>query len=173
MRTAVPLVRRLDPNETGTIELEFDVPAQADDAAPPVFIGVRLKGADPTAVADAADGLRRANISAEIHLYRIQESGTTTIRLERSQRIGYGQIEPRALSEDGLVPGLSAIDADFSTMQQAGLLAEGTVYQELDFAYTPNLPAGRYRTAIRFVQNREALFASDAELLVAYTAKGK
>lgn len=173
MRTAVPLVRRLDPNETGTIELEFDVPAQVDDATPPVFIGVRLTGNDPTAVANAADGLRRANISTEVHLYRIQESGATTVRLERSQWVSRSEVESVALAEDGLVPGLSATDADFSTMQQAGLLAGGTVYQELDFAYTPNLPAGHYRVAIRFVQNREALFAEDAELLVAYTAKGK
>ena len=36
MRTAVPLVRRLDPNETGTLELDFDVPAQADDDTPPI-----------------------------------------------------------------------------------------------------------------------------------------
>jgi hypothetical protein len=173
MRTAVPLVRRLDPNETGTIELDFDVPAQADDDTPPLFIGVRVTGNDPTAVADVADGLRRTDVSAEVHLYRLQDSGPVAVALESSRRIGRGEEEPVTLAADGLVPGLIAIDADFSTMQAAGLLTAGAVYQELAFAYIPNLPAGRYRASIRLVQNREALLAAKAELLIAYTAKGK
>ena len=173
MRTAVPLVRRLDPNETGTVELEFDVPAQADDDTPPLFIGVRVTGNDPTAVADVADGLRRADVSAEVHLYRLQDSGPVAVALESSRRVERGEEESITLAADGLVPGLIAIDADFSTMQAAGLLAAGAVYQELAFAYVPNLPAGRYRASIRLVQNREALLAAKAELLIAYTAKGK
>ncbi|KAF1717142.1 hypothetical protein CSC74_08160 [Pseudoxanthomonas yeongjuensis] len=173
MRTAVPLVRRLDPNETGPIELEFDVPAQPDDDAPPVFIGVRVTGDDSTAVFDAADRLRRADISAEVRLYRVQESGPVEVGLQRSQRVGRGEEEPVALSADGLAPRLFAFNADFSTMQAAGLLSEGAAYRELAFAYTPSIPAGRYRVAIRFGQNREALRAEEAELLVAYTAKGK
>lgn len=173
MRNPVPLVRRLDPNETGPIELEFDVPAQPDDDAPPVFIGVRVTGDDSTAVFDAADRLRRADVSAEMHLYRVQESGPVEVGLQRSQRVGRGEEAPVALSADGLAPQLFAFNADFSTMQAAGLLSEGVVYRELAFAYTPSIPAGRYRVAIRFGQNREALRAEEAELLVAYTAKGK
>ena len=52
MRTAVPLVRKLDPNQTGPIELEFDVPAWADNPAPPLFIGVRLTNVDPVAASE-------------------------------------------------------------------------------------------------------------------------
>ena len=173
MRTAVPLVRRLDPNETGTLELDFDVPAQADDDTPPLFIGVWVTGNDPTAVSDVADGLRRAEVSAEVHLYRLQDSGPVAVALESSRRVGRGEEEPITLAADGLVPGLIAIDADFSSMQAAGLLAAGAVYQELAFAYVSNLPAGRYRASIRLVQNREALLAAKSELLIAYTAKGK
>lgn len=173
MRTAVPLVRRLDPNETGAIELDFDVPAQADDDTPPLFIGVRVTGSDPTAVSDVADGLRRTDVSAEVHLYRLQDSGPVAVTLESSRRVERGEEEPITLAADGLVPGLFALDADFSTMQAAGLLSAGAVYRELAFAYIPSLPSGRYRASIRFVQNREALLAAKAELLIAYTAKGK
>lgn len=173
MRTAVPLVRRLDPNETGTLELDFDVPAQADDDTPPLFIGVRVTGNDPTAVADVADGLRRAEVSAEVHLYRLQESGPVAVGLERVQWIDRSQAESVALSADGLAPELSAADADVSSMRAAGLLSAGAVYKELAFADVSSVPSGRYRVAIRFGQNRQKLSDTNAELLIAYTRKGK
>lgn len=196
MRTAVPLVRKLDPNQTGPIELEFDVPAWAENTAPPLFIGVRLTNVDPaavsdgdsTAVSDAADRLRRAEISAEVHLYRVQGSEQVAVGLQRSQwKTGFGPGEAvvhLAVSADGLVPGLTPADADVSTMEAAGLLPAGSTYREfakykeLEFAYARSVPAGRYRATIRFVQNREALFKEKAELIkseliIAYPRQGK
>lgn len=173
MRTTVPLVRALDPSQTGPIELEFDVPAQQDDDAPPLFIGVRVAGSDLGAVYDAAEELRRADVSAEVHLFRIQASGLVAVELTRSQRVGWGEVERVSIGADGLVPELGAMDADFSSMQAAGLLPVGVEHRELAFAYTPNLPSGRYRVAVRLAQNREALLAAKAELLIAYIAKGK
>ena len=196
MRTAVPLVRRLDPNETGTIELEFDVPAWADNPAPPLFIGVRLTNVDPaapsdgdsTAVSDAADRLRRADVSAEVHLYRIQGADHIPVGLRYSQwKTGFGPgdaVVHLAVPANGLVPGLSPADADVGTMEAAGLLPPGSTYREdakyseLDFAYVPSVPSGRYRATIRFVQNREALFKENAaliksELIIAYPRQGK
>lgn len=176
MRTAVPLVRRLDPNETGPIELEFDVPAQADDPAPPIFIGVRVKGDNPTAAADAADRLQEANISAEVHLYRIQESKLVSVALKRFEwRAGPNSLEFVTLADDGLVPTLSSTNADFSTMEAAGLitLADLYVYKELEFAGASNVSSGRYQVVIRFAGNSKALFNENAELLIAYTHKSK
>lgn len=198
MRTAVPLIRRLDQNEigTGTIELEFDVPAWADNPAPPLFIGVRLTNVDPTAASDgdstavseAADRLRSADISAEVHLYRIQEPGQVEIRLQRSQwKTGFGPGEAvvnLAVPANGLVPGLTPNDADVSTMEAAGLLLPGSTYREfakyreLEFAYAQSVPLGRYRATIHFVQNWEALFKENpqrikSELIIAYPSQGK
>lgn len=196
MRTTAPLVRKLDPNQTGSIELEFDVPAWADNPAPPLFIGVRLINVDPaaasdgdsTAVSDAADRLRAADVSAEVHLYRIRESGQIAVGLERSQwKAGFGPGEPvvpLAVPADGLVPGLTPAEADTSTMEAAGLLPPGSTYKEfakyreLEFAYARSVPSGRYRATIRFVQNREALFEENArliesELIIAYPRRGK
>ena len=196
MRTAVPLVRRLDPNETGAIELEFDVPAWGDNPAPPFFMGLRLTNVDPaalsngdsTAVADAADRLRRADISAEVHLYSVQQSGQTVVALQRSQwKTGLGPGEAvvtLAVAADGLVPGLTPADADVGTMEAAGLLPPGSTYREfakhreLEFAYVPSLPSGRYRATVRFVRNREALFKENqevirSELIIAYPRQGK
>ena len=172
-RTAAPLVRRLDPNETGTIELEFDVSAWADDDTPPLFIGVRVTGSDPTAVSDVADGLRRADVSAEVHLYRLQELSQIAVALERVEWLEPAKVEFLTLAPDGLVPGLSAADADFSAMQAAGLISPGAVYRELKFAGSPNVPAGRYRAVVRLGPNRKALFDTNSELLIAYTHKGK
>lgn len=196
MRTAVPLVRKLDPNQTGPIELEFDVPAWVDNPAPPLFIGLRLTNVDPaaasdgdsTAVSEAADRLRGADISAEVHLYRIQESGQTAVGLQRSQwKTGFGPGEAvvhLAIPADGLVPGLTPADADVSTMEAAGLLPPGSTYREfakhkeLEFAYVRSVPSGRYRATIRFVRNSEALFKENAELIkseliIAYPRQGK
>ena len=47
------------------------MPALPDDATAPVFVGVRLTGADPTAVSERADKLISAGISVEVHLERI------------------------------------------------------------------------------------------------------
>ena len=171
MRTAVPLVRRLDP-ETGTIELEFDVPAQADDDTPPIFIGVRVTGSDPTEVANISSQLERAGVSANLHLYRIQKQSPVEVVLQRSQWVG-DEVESVTLDNDGLAPELSAFNADFATMEAAGLLSSGAVYRELVFAYMPSLPFGRYRAVIRFGQNKQVLLDTKAELLIAYTHKGK
>lgn len=196
MRTAVPLVRKLDPNQTGPIDLEFDVPAWADNPAPPLFIGVRLTNVDPTApsdgdstaVSDAADRLRRADVSAEVHLYRIQESGQVPVGLKYAQwKTGLGSdvaVVHLAVPASGVVPGLSPADADVGTMEAAGLLPPGSTYRqfakyhELDFAYAPSVPSGRYRATIRFVRNREALFKENvelirSELIIAYPHRGK
>ena len=173
MRTAVPLVRRLDPNETGTIELEFDVPALEEDSAPAIFIGVRVKGADSTKAWDVADRLIDNGISVEVHLYQVQGADTVPVVLERIQRIDRDKTEFLALPASGLVSGLSITTADFSTMQQAGLIATDFEYKELKFAILREAPVGRYRVTIRFVQNAEVLIEENAELLIAYIAKGK
>ena len=173
MRTAVPLVRRLDLNETAAIQLDFDVPAQPDDDTPPLFIGVRVTGNDPTSVSDMADGLGRADVSAEVHLYRLQESSQIAVALERVEWLEPAKVEYVTLAPDGLVPGLSAADADFSSMQAAGLISPGAVYRELKFAGSPGVPAGRYRAVVRLGPNWTALLDTNAELLIAYTHRGK
>lgn len=173
MRTVVPLVRSLTPHDRGPIELEFDVPALPDDASPPVFIGVRLTGVDPTAVSVLADKLIGAGVSAELHLERIEPSGPASVELQRSQRVGVGQQASIPLSADGVAPGLFAFDADGMTMHDAGLSSEQTASRELAFGYNNGVQPGRYRLKLRFDQNAEALFAANAQLLVAYTYKGK
>lgn len=173
MRTTVPLVRPLDPNQTGPIELEFDVPAQQGDNAPPLFIGVRVRGSDSATVYDTADKLIRAGVSAEVHLYRLLESGQVSVALERVEWVEPAQVKFVPLAPDGLVPGLTAADADVASMQAAGLILPGAAYRELKFASAASVPAGRYRAAIRIDQNRQALSGTNAELLIAYTHKGK
>lgn len=173
MRTVVPLVRDLAPHDAGPIEVEFDLPAQADDAEPPIFIGVRLTGHDATAVADAADRLARADVVAVVQLERVQTSGLAKVKLERSQRVGRDQEAPVALAADGVAAGLFAFDADVMTMQEAGLSSDESVSEELAFAYNPSLPAGRYRLSLRIDRNREALIDANAQLLIAYTRKAK
>ncbi|WDS34762.1 hypothetical protein [Pseudoxanthomonas sp.] len=173
MRTVIPLVRRLELTNTGPIELEFDVPALPEDDAPPVFVGVRVSGSDPTAAGDGADRLRAAGVSARVHIFRLDASGATPVTLMRSQMVSPIASESVALSPDGLAPALRDFDADFTTMQEAGLISEGSSYRNLGFAYTPELQAGRYRLVLDFVRHREALVEAKAELVVAYTAKGK
>ena len=173
MRTVVPLVRDLAPHDVGPIELEFDLPAQADDAEPPIFIGVLLTGRDSTAVADAGHRLVRADVGAVVQLERVQSSGSAKVRLERSQRVGRDQEVPVALAADGVAPGLFAFDADPMAMQEAGLSSAETVSKEFAFAYSPSLPAGRYRLSLRIDRHREALIDANAQLLIAYTRKAK
>jgi hypothetical protein len=195
MRTVIPLVRRLEPTDTGPIELEFDVPAWADNPTPPLFIGVRLTNVDPTsafdgdstAVSEAASRLRGAAVSAEVHLYRIQESSRTQVSLQRSEwKSGFGPVEVThsVVPANGLVQRLSPADADILTMEAAGLLPPDSTYRqfakyhELEFAYVSSLPSGRYQATIEFLNHRQALFAENpqlikSELIIAYPQQGK
>ncbi|XHH28132.1 hypothetical protein WIW49_11970 [Xanthomonas euroxanthea] len=168
-----PVGTEFDPHDRGPTELEFDVPALPDDATPPVFIGVRITGVDPTAVSQSADRLISAGVSAELHLERIEPSGPVSVELQRSQRVGVGQQAAIPLSADGMAPGLFAFDADGTTLQDAGLSTEQTASRELAFGYSNAVQPGRYRLKLRFDQNAEALVAANAQLLVAYTYKGK
>ncbi len=195
MRTVIPLVRRLEPTDTGPIELEFDVPAWANNPAPPLFIGVRLTNVDSTsafdgdstAVSEAASRLRGAEVSAEVHLYRIQESSQTEVSLQHSEwKSGYGPatVVDSAVPANGLVQGLTPADADILTMEAAGLLPPDSTYRqfakyhELELAYASSLPSGRYRATVQFVKNREALFKENperirSELIIAYPRQAK
>ncbi|WP_184623782.1 hypothetical protein [Xanthomonas sp. 3058] len=173
MRTAIPLVRSLAQFEDGEVELEFDVPAQSDDANPPVFIGILLTGSDPGAVADIADRLKRADIAAVVRLEHVQPGGSTKVLLECAQRVGRGEEESVALAADGLSPRLFAMDADFATMEQAGLASLEMPSEELAFAYSTSLQAGRYRLKLHITRNAEELAKTNAQLLIAYIHKGK
>jgi hypothetical protein len=173
MRTVIPLVRRLEPTDTGPIELEFDVPVQPDDDAPPLFIGVRISGNDPSVTAEVARHLVEVDVSAQVHLFRLEPSGPVAVTLLRSEWVSRSEDRPVALPSDGLAPELMRWNADFSTMKAAGLLAEDTTYRELAFAAVPNLPTGRYRLVLNLIEHRQALTEANAEVLVAYTAKGK
>ncbi|KQR07765.1 hypothetical protein ASF90_16465 [Xanthomonas sp. Leaf148] len=173
MRTSVPLTRSLPPDDGGGMVLEFDVPAQQDEASPPIFVGVLLTGTDTGAVADVADRLVRADIVAIVHLERIEQAGVTDVVLQRSQRVGREQEVPVAVAVDGIAKGLFALNADVETLAEAGLLPTGMVSEELAFAYSPSLQAGRYRLKLRFDQNWQALLDANARLLIAYTHKAK
>ncbi|MBB5866573.1 hypothetical protein GGR61_004260 [Xanthomonas arboricola] len=155
------------------MELEFDVPAQSDDANPPVFIGILLTGSDPGAVADIADRLKRADIAAVVRLEHVQPGGSTKVLLECAQRVGRGEEESVALAADGLSPRLFAMDADFATMEQAGLASLEMPSEELAFAYSTSLQAGRYRLKLHITRNAEELAKTNAQLLIAYIHKGK
>ncbi|WP_258078361.1 hypothetical protein [Xanthomonas arboricola] len=173
MQTTVPFTRSLLSHDGEKMVLEFDVPAQPDDANPPIFIGVLLTGSDMGAVADAADRLVRADIIAVVHLERIEQAGAVPVELQRSQRVGREQELPVAIAADGIAKGLFALNADVATMASAGLPPTGTVSEELAFAYSTSLQAGRYRLRLRIDQNRQALLDENAQLLVAYTHKAK
>jgi hypothetical protein len=173
MRTEVPLVRSLDPTGPAEIQVEFDLPKQGGDETPPVFIGVRITGADATAVADLADRLVRTDIVAFLQLERIDPSGATKVELQRSQRIDRERDALVPLPADGMAAGLFHFDADVTTMQEAGLFSLTKPERALAFAFSPSLQEGRYRLKLRFDRHREALVEAHAQLLIAYTSKGK
>ena len=173
MRTEVPLVRNLDSTGPAEVQVEFDVPKQGDDEPPPVFIGVRITGEDATALADLADRLVRADIVAFLQLERIDPSGATKVELQRSERIDRERDLLVPLPADGTAAGLFHFDADVTTMQKAGLFSPSKPERELAFAFSPSLQAGHYRLKLRVDRHREALVEAHAQLLIAYTAKGK
>jgi hypothetical protein len=195
MRTVIPLVRRLAPDETGPIELEFEVPAWKDNPAPPLFIGVRLVNVDPasaydgdsTAVSEAARRLQDAGVSAEVHLYRIQGTNQAEVSLRKSEwtsESGPPTVVDSAVPTDGVVKGLTPADADIQTLEAAGLLPADSTYRqfakyhELEFAYASSVPNGRYRATIRFVKGGDALSKENpelirSELIIAYPRQAK
>lgn len=172
-RTAVPLARSLESMHDGEIRLDFDVPAKNGESPRPVFIGIRLEGRDPTSVAEAADALRKENISARVQLYQIQQGRTVEVELKRSQWVSRNEVEWLTVPADGAVPGLEAADADRESLREAGLIAQGVAYTELSFASADALPSGHYVLGIELGNERQLLIDAKAKLLIAYRAKKK
>lgn len=173
-RAKFPLVRKLDLEGLDrAIELDFDVPPQADDPEPPVFIGLRVGAADPTAAAEVADRLQDAGISAKVRLYRLVEAAPEAVSLSRSEWMGRSEVQTVAVGNDGQVPGLFSTSADFASMREAGLLAPDADYKELEFVFVRDTLPGRYRAVVELNDPRRILLAEKAELLIAYTAKSR
>lgn len=172
--SSIPLVRALDQGSLDRpVELEFEVSAQAGDAEPPVFIGLRVGAADPTAAAVAGDRLRDAGVAARVRLYRLGGAAPEAVALHRSQWVGRSEVENLSVGEDGRVPGLFATDADFASMRDAGLLPAQVEFKEFEFVFIRDTPPGRYRLVLALDDPRRALLGEKAELLIAYTAKSK
>lgn len=170
--SSIPLVRALDQGSLDRpIELEFEVSAMAVDAEPPVFIGLRVGAADPTAAAEAGDRLRDAGVGALVRLYRLGGATPEPVALYRSQWVDRSEVQTVAVGADGRVPGLFATDADFASMREAGLLPAQVEFKEFEFVFIRDTPPGRYRLVLELNDTRRALLAEKAELLIAYTAK--
>lgn len=173
-RTTVPLVRKLSPQLlSDAIIFDFDVPSQADDPEPPIFIGLRVAAADGEAAADKFDRLRDAGVTAQLHLYRLTGGSEQPVVLQRSEEVGRTDYQIVALDRDGHVPALSAADADVLTMEAAGLIAPNATYRELELAFVRDTPPGQYRVSVRFEGKVAALEEARSELLVAFTSKAK
>ena len=172
MRTTVPLVRQLRQQDIARpIELEFEVPSQADDPEPPIFIGLRVAAADPAVATAQIDQLRDAGATAEVHLYRLSGTSADPVTLQRSELVGRSDFQVVALDAGGHVPEFLKANSDFKTMQAAGLIAPDVEYRELEIAFLRDTPPGRYRALIRFDGNLRALSEMHPELLIAFTAK--
>lgn len=150
MQTTVPLTRSLLSHDGENMVLEFDVPAQPEDANPPIFIGVLLTGNDMGTVADAADRLVRADIIAVVHLERIEQAGAVPVELQRSQRVGREQELPVAIAADGIAKGLFALNADVATMARAGLPRPARSPRSLAFAYSTSPPGWSLSSPIAY-----------------------
>ncbi|EGD21099.1 hypothetical protein ABQZ99_000785 [Xanthomonas hortorum pv. vitians] len=157
----------------GEIRLDFDVPATNGESPRSVFIGVRLEGRDSTSVAEAADALRKAKISAKVQLYQIEQGRTAEVELKRSQWVSRNEVEWLTIPADGAVPGLEAADADRESLLEAGLIAQGVAYTELSFASADALPSGHYVLGLALGNDRQLLIDAKAKLLIAYRAKKK
>lgn len=172
MRTTVPLVRQLGQQDVARpIELEFEVPRQADDPEPPVFLGLRVAAADRAVAAAQIDQLRDAGVTAEVHLYRLRGTSAEPVTLQRSELVGRTDFQAVALDASGHVQEFFKANSDFKTMQAAGLIAPDVEYRELEMAFLRDTPPGRYRASIRFGGNLRALSETHPELLIAFTAK--
>ncbi|UTS74205.1 hypothetical protein NMB96_05015 [Xanthomonas hortorum] len=172
-QTAVPLARSLEAIHDGEIRLDFDVPATNGESPRSVFIGVRLEGRDSTSVAEAADALRKAKISAKVQLYQIEQGRTAEVELKRSHWVSRNEVEWLTIPADGAVPGLEAADADRESLLEAGLIAQGVAYTELSFASADALPSGHYILGLALGNERQLLIDAKAKLLIAYRAKKK
>lgn len=174
IRSAVPLIRAVDSQMLDRpIEFEFDVPAQASDTESPIFIGLRVGAANPGAVAEAADRLLDAGITARVHLFRLGAGAPEAVALGRSEWVDRSEVQTVAVAADGGVPGLFATDADFASMREAGLLPAQVDYREFEFAFIRDTPPGRYRVVLELKDPGQVLLAEKAELLIAYSAKSK
>jgi hypothetical protein len=171
---SVPLLRKIDADAYGkSIEIDFEVPPQADDAEPPVFIGLRIAAANSSASADAVDRLLDGGVGAVVRLYRLGGAAPEPVVLRRSQWTDRSEVQTVTIGEDGQVPAPFATNADVVSLRAAGLLMPDLDYRELEFAFTRDTPPGDYRAIIEFRDPGHILLREQAELLIAYTAKSR
>lgn len=163
----LPLVAMEDP-----LVLEFDLPPQRKGGSDSLVVGLRIDSESRLASGETARTVARSDVVTQISLEKIGDASTRPVPLVRWDP------RPNQPSEivdvvDGHVAGISTLDMDWVSMQEAGLVEPDYTRRHLGFAWAQAAAPGRYRLSIRINRAPNELERIPSELLVAYAQQPK
>ncbi len=166
----LPLVKMAEP-----MVIEFDVPPRDKHTSPALFLGFRVADQRGLRSYEVADAIRHEPFPATVRLERINGATPVATRLLRVEKVGSlaGRYSIVSLDPDGSVPGVGPGDIDYASVHAAGLYGGPSQYIYLQFAWAPDISPGRYRLQLQLLSPPVAAAQFNAELMVAYSRKGK
>ncbi len=171
MRSEVPLTRKIRLGQPGErVSVEFELPPPGPNAAPALMIGLRTSSPNVETGIALSDKIVRAGLAAKVRLLRVEEGSVAVVPLTRTTQ---NLSEWVAVPADGSVPGVTMTSVDPSLLQEAGLVDAALFQQEYKFAVAERIQPGHYQLTVELPLEHPELQLEEAELLVAYFARGK
>jgi hypothetical protein len=170
-RSEVPLTRMIrlgQPDER--VSVEFELPPPGPNAASALMIGLRTSSPDVETGITLSDKIVRGGLAAKVRLLRLDEGSVAVVPLTRTT---HNLSEWVAVPADGSVPGVTMTSVDPSLLQEAGLVDAELFQQEYKFAVAERIQLGHYQLTVELLGEHPELQREEAELLVAYFARGK
>jgi hypothetical protein len=171
MRTEVPLTRPIALGKAGeVVNVDFELPPPGPNASSALILGFRTESLDSDSGIALTENVLRGGLAAKVRLLRVEEGAVEMVPLSR---VTPDLREWVAVPADGSVPGVTVTTPDSTLLEAAGLTSS-TFYQKVfKFAVALNAKPGHYRLTVELTSEQPELKNEKAELLVAYSKRGK
>jgi len=170
-RTVVPLTRTVALDEPGVIaDFEFDLLPPPAYTGPSLVIGIRLKEDEVRASEALNSTVAREGLPAKVLLQRLEDGKAVDMALVRRVADQRGTVP---IGPDGFTPGPEHAGVNPQSLWDAGLMAEGALYNVRSFGSPGEAPPGRYRLRVELLETRPSLRTASAEIIVGYNSRAK
>jgi len=171
MRTEVPLTRAIALGKAGeVVNVDFELPPPGPNASSALILGFRTESVDSESGIALTEKVLRGGLAAKVRLLRVEEGAVEMVPLTR---VTPDLSEWVAVSADGSVPGVTVATPDSTLLEAAGLTSSTLYQMEFKFAVALNIKPGHYRLTVELTSEQPELQTEKAELLVAYSKRGK
>lgn len=170
-RTVVPLTRTVALDKPGVIaDFEFDLLPPPAYTGTSLVIGIRLKEDDVKASVALNSTVAREGLPAKVLLQRLEGGKAVDMALVRRVADQRGTVP---IGPDGFTPGPEHAGVNPQSLWDAGLMAEGALYNVRSFGSPGAAAPGRYRLRVELLEARPSLRTASAEIIVGYNSRAK